>query len=244
MIVVVALLAVALTGPAPISSLGNARPSHGHAGPAAATVEARVPTASPSSLVQASATSVVRAPGWDWPLSGPRPVVRPFDPPPLPWQPGHRGVDLAGVAGERVLAAGPGVVAFAGTVAGRGVVSVDHAGGLRTTYEPVSATVRRGDVVGLGSPLGTLDVGHPGCPTSACLHWGLRRGGVYLNPLVLLRPLRVRLKPLSAAPLGAGVGALTLAGPAARAEALRAAPGGDEGSGGPGRTGRRSGLGW
>jgi murein DD-endopeptidase MepM/ murein hydrolase activator NlpD len=114
-------------------------------------------------------------------------------------------VDLAGEPGEPVLAAGAGVVAFAGVVAGRGVVSVDHAGGLRTTYEPVSASVRIGDVVGLGAPLGTLDSGHPGCPTAACLHWGLRRGDVYLNPLLLVQPLRVRLKPLSAANLpGAG----------------------------------------
>jgi plasmid stability protein len=106
-------------------------------------------------------------------------------------------VDLAGAAGEPVIAAGAGVVAFAGLVAGRTVVSVDHAGGLRTTYEPVSATVHTGETVGLGSPLGTLDAGHPGCPIETCLHWGLRRGATYLNPLLLLRPLRVRLKPLA-----------------------------------------------
>jgi murein DD-endopeptidase MepM/ murein hydrolase activator NlpD len=59
----------------------------------------------------------------------------------LPFGPGHRGVDLAAVAGAPVLAAGAGTVVFAGTVAGRGVVSVDHSGGLRTTYEPVLPTV-------------------------------------------------------------------------------------------------------
>ena len=53
-----------------------------------------------------------------------------------------------------------------------------------------------GEQVALGSPLGVLEVGHPRCPVAACLHWGLRRGTVYLDPLLLLTPLRVRLKPL------------------------------------------------
>jgi murein DD-endopeptidase MepM/ murein hydrolase activator NlpD len=76
------------------------------------------------------------------------------------------------------------------------VVSVDHPGGLRTTYEPVTASVHAGDPVALGSPLGVLEPGHPVCALAACLHWGLRRGAVYLDPLLLLKPLRVRLKPL------------------------------------------------
>ena len=37
--------------------------------------------------------------------------------------------------------------------------------------------------------------GHAGCTAEACLHWGLRRGEVYLDPLSLLRPPRVRLLP-------------------------------------------------
>ncbi len=89
------------------------------------------------------------------------------------------------------------MVVFAGVIAGRGVVSVQHVNGLRTTYEPVEATVRSGDQVAVGTTLGRLEAAHPGCPVDDCLHWGLRRGLVYLNPLLLLRPLRVRLKPLS-----------------------------------------------
>ena len=95
-----------------------------------------------------------------------------------------------------MLAAGDGVVAFAGMVAGRPVVSVDSAGGLRTTYEPVDPSVRAGQPVARGSPLGTLLAGHGGCPAAACLHWGLRRGKEYLDPLLLLTPPRVRLLPL------------------------------------------------
>ena len=74
-------------------------------------------------------------------------------------------------------------------------VSVDHAGGLRTTYEPVQPTVAAGQAVARGSPLGSLLTGHAGCPAEACLHWGLRRGEAYLDPLTLLRPPRVRLLP-------------------------------------------------
>lgn len=135
-------------------------------------------------------------PNWDWPLL-PRPeVLRPFDPPPQRWLPGHRGVDLGGVPGQLVRAAGSGTVVYAGVVAGRGVVSIEHAGGLRTTYEPVTASVRAGQTVLAGEVIGSLDPGHAGCPREACLHWGLRRGQTYLNPLVLVGPLRVRLKPV------------------------------------------------
>ncbi|SNY14427.1 Peptidase family M23 [Paractinoplanes atraurantiacus] len=124
-----------------------------------------------------------------WPLSAPT-VVRRFDPPAQPWLTGHRGVDLAGQPGTPVSSAGPGTVVFAGELAGRGVVSIAHAGGLRTTYEPVTASVARGDVVAGGAVIGALQAGHPG------LHWGLRRGELYLDPLALLGLGRVRLLPL------------------------------------------------
>jgi murein DD-endopeptidase MepM/ murein hydrolase activator NlpD len=131
---------------------------------------------------------------WVRPLDGA--VTRPFEAPPGPFAAGHRGVDLAGGPGAAVLAAGDGVVAFAGMVAGRPVVSVDHPGGLRTTYEPVVATVGAGQAVTRGSPLGTLVAGHDRCPVAACLHWGLRRGETYLDPMGLLEPPEVRLLPL------------------------------------------------
>ena len=130
-----------------------------------------------------------------WPVPSPQ-VVRAFDPPPEPWLAGHRGVDLAAPPGSPVLSAGPGTVVFAGLVAGRGVVSVSHPNGLRTTYEPVEPTVLAGDAIIPGQPLGTLSAGHPGCPAAACLHWGLRRGDAYLDPLALLGRGRVRLLPL------------------------------------------------
>ncbi|WP_347057565.1 M23 family metallopeptidase [Blastococcus sp. HT6-30] len=133
---------------------------------------------------------------WVAPLPGEPVVGRPFEQPPRRYGPGHRGVDLVGAPGSPVLAAGDGVVVFAGMVAGRPVVSVGHAGGLRTTYEPVERTVGAGARVTRGSAIGTLAPGHDRCPAAACLHWGLRRGADYLDPLALLRPPRLRLLPL------------------------------------------------
>jgi murein DD-endopeptidase MepM/ murein hydrolase activator NlpD len=137
--------------------------------------------------------------GFGWPVTPAR-VVRRFDPPPQPWLAGHRGVDLAAAPSAEVRAAGAGTVLFAGLVAGRGVVSISHAGGLRTTYEPVTPAVAVGDPVALGALIGVVAAGHPGCPASACLHWGLRRGGLYLDPLALLGLGRVRLLPLGGSP--------------------------------------------
>jgi hypothetical protein len=138
---------------------------------------------------------------WTAPLQGPLLVERGFDPPEQPWLPGHRGVDLLAATGDSVLAAGSGQVVFSGLVAGRGVVSVEHpatatAGQqpLRTTYEPVAGLLPVGSAVKTGEVIGRLEsVGAHCAPT--CLHWGLRRGESYLDPLQLLRPPRARLLP-------------------------------------------------
>jgi murein DD-endopeptidase MepM/ murein hydrolase activator NlpD len=127
-------------------------------------------------------------------------VTRRFKPPPTPYAAGHRGVDLGSFPGAEVRAAGAGTISYAGPLAGRGVVVVVH-GALRTTYEPVTAAVRRGASVAAGQRIGTLEPGHAGCPVAACLHWGLLRGDVYLDPLALLGPRAVRLLPLSGDPV-------------------------------------------
>ncbi len=130
------------------------------------------------------------------PLDGTAVVLMPFRPPLSRYGPGHRGVDLAGAVGGRVLAAGAGIVVFAGSLAGRGVVSVDHAIGIRTTYEPVTATVKAGDRVVSGQLIGTLQAGHRSCVPAGCLHWGARApNGSYLDPMGLLHGLKVRLLP-------------------------------------------------
>lgn len=124
-------------------------------------------------------------------------VTRRADIPDKNWLPGHRGVDLAARTGQDILAAEDGVVAFTGVVAGVPVVSVDHADGIRTTYQPVHATVRAGDKVKEGEPIGRMAT-----PSSdhAGLHWGARTGkDSYINPLTLLEAPQIRLKPVTRA---------------------------------------------
>jgi murein DD-endopeptidase MepM/ murein hydrolase activator NlpD len=140
------------------------------------------------------------APAYLAPLPEPITVARQFDPPSTEYGPGHLGVDLRAAAAATVRAAAGGVVAFAGQVAGRGVVVVDHPDGIRTEYEPVRPLVRAGARVRAGEPIGILHGRHAGCP-GRCLHWGARRGDTYLDPLALLRPLGpVVLVPNSAPP--------------------------------------------
>jgi murein DD-endopeptidase MepM/ murein hydrolase activator NlpD len=132
---------------------------------------------------------------WTWPLAPEPRVSRGFDPPAQPWLGGHRGVDLLGTAGASVRAGGAGRVSYAGRLVDRGVVVVVH-GALRTTYEPVEPTVSVGTTVAAGDVVGTLagDGGH--CTPRACLHWGLRRGETYLDPLLLVRRGPARLLPV------------------------------------------------
>lgn len=140
-------------------------------------------------------------PQGSWPLR-PRPeVVRRFDPPASAWGAGHRGVDLLGHAGQAVRAAAPGVVVFAGSLAGRGVLTIDH-GATRTTYEPVDATVRVGQPVRAGQVVGHLRLALGHCFPRACLHWGWLRGERYLDPLALVGAGPVRLLPWDHPPVG------------------------------------------
>ncbi|QUH04492.1 M23 family metallopeptidase [Saccharopolyspora erythraea] len=138
-----------------------------------------------------------------WPIAGAPQVTRPFEAPDHAYGPGHRGVDLTGDVGQAVLAAGPGLALYAGPLADRNLVSIEHPGGLRTTYEPVTPNVAVGQQVVRGQQIGTLDAGHLECtasPPKTCLHWGARRRTVYLDPLSLLGLGNVRLLPWDAPP--------------------------------------------
>ncbi|WP_372344081.1 peptidoglycan DD-metalloendopeptidase family protein [Streptomyces sp. KL116D] len=132
----------------------------------------------PMSLLFALATPSYAADFWP---VGDRPaVVRPWSPPATPYGPGHRGVDLAALrSAPSVRALTDGRVSFAGELAGRGVIAVELADTgdppLRTTYEPVTATVDQGDEVRAGDLVGVLELptGHcprttPSCSTGAC----------------------------------------------------------------------------
>ena len=135
-------------------------------------------------------------PAWTPPIA-PLVVERPFQAPAGPYSPGHRGVDLAAAPGTVVRAPAAGTVRFAGRVAGKAVVSVEHAHpilgrtGWRTTYEGVQPSVEAGDRIRTGEPLGVvIRDGH-----SAGIHWGLKNGRLYADPMMMLRR-PVVLKPL------------------------------------------------
>lgn len=126
---------------------------------------------------------------WQWPLPPPHEVVAPFDAPENPYGPGHRGIDIAvRSAGAPVRAVEAGTVRFRGDVAGRGVVSVQHADGLISTYEPVRSDLEEGSPVSAGDVLGVIEPAPESshCPGALCLHLGARRGESYVDPLLLL----------------------------------------------------------
>jgi murein DD-endopeptidase MepM/ murein hydrolase activator NlpD len=127
-------------------------------------------------------------PPWNWPVAPAPEVLRSFDPPPEPWLSGHRGVDLAVPAGTTVLSPADGRISFSGWVVDRQVITVDHGNGLRSSLLAVVSELEAGVAVAAGDPVGTVaESGH--CPT-ACLHWGVRRGETYVNPLQFVMDLR------------------------------------------------------
>ena len=166
------------------------------AGPAPASPPTPAPpTTSPAAAGGAARSVDVPRQRWRWPLAPEPAVARRFERPASPWGPGHRGVDLSATSGQPVLAVAAGRVVHVGVIAGRGTISVLHAGGVRTTYEPVAPQVRRGQVVRPGQVIGLVD-GSAASHCGACLHLGALRGRVYLDPLALLRPGHVVLLPL------------------------------------------------
>jgi murein DD-endopeptidase MepM/ murein hydrolase activator NlpD len=111
----------------------------------------------------------------------PGPITRHFEPPPTPYAAGHRGIDFGSPIGTEVVASAPGTVAFAGPVGGSLSVSIDHPGGLRTTYSFLSAVlVKKGQAVVQGQPVARSGPGAAGEQPN--LHFGLRSGTDYLDP--------------------------------------------------------------
>src|SRR5664279_2607007 len=136
--------------------------------------------------VAAEAAAEPALPGaWVRPVPGP--VAAPFVAPRSVYGAGHRGVDFVAGAGTPVHAANAGEVTFAGSVAGSRHVVVTHPGGLRTSYSFLATVaVRQGQPVGRGVVVGTAGGGsgdHAGV-----LHFGLRVGDRYVDPMVLFAP--------------------------------------------------------
>lgn len=144
----------------------------------------------------ASSAPATDAPGsWKWPL----PVVgsaseaqgyltpvilEPYDQPEFKWSPGHRGIDLKGNTPEVVTAPAAGRVSYRGTVVDRPVLSLDHGNGYVSSFEPISSELKVGDRVSQGQAVGTIATG--GHCTIACLHWGVRLNGEYVDPMLFV----------------------------------------------------------
>jgi murein DD-endopeptidase MepM/ murein hydrolase activator NlpD len=96
----------------------------------------------------------------------------------------HNGVDYYAPAGAPVGSVAPGVVTLAGWTNGGGrTVKVRHPNGYETEYLHLSAiTVRAGQRVGQGDLVGR--VGKTGLATGVHLHYGMKKGGRYVNPVV------------------------------------------------------------
>ncbi len=96
----------------------------------------------------------------------------------------HNGVDYGAPSGAPVAAVAPGVVTMAGWTSGGGrTVKVRHPNGYETEYLHLSSiATRAGARIGQGELVGR--VGSTGLATGPHLHYGLKKGGRYVNPVV------------------------------------------------------------
>lgn len=111
-------------------------------------------------------------------------LERPFAAPAHRYGAGHRGIDLRPTGDSSVRAPATGTVAFAGGVAGRGILTIDHGQGLVTTLEPIDTLLTAGAPVAQGDDVGTVALGGHAVP--GVLHFGVRLHGEYINPMLLL----------------------------------------------------------
>ena len=123
------------------------------------------------------------------------PVSDPFRPPDGPYGAGNRGIEYDTRPGEVVRAAATGTVSFAGAVAGSLFVTLDHGGGVLSTYSYLERiSVRRGADVAAGQVVGLA---------GEFLHFSVRVDGDYVDPAAFIgvRRVRVRLVPLRGWPV-------------------------------------------
>ena len=96
----------------------------------------------------------------------------------------HNGVDYHAPTGAPVGAVAPGVVTMSGWTGGGGrTVKVRHPNGYETEYLHLSSiAVRAGQRVSQGDLVGR--VGRTGLATGPHLHYGLKKNGRYVNPII------------------------------------------------------------
>lgn len=112
----------------------------------------------------------------------------------MPWSSAHRGIDIRS-EDQQIVAPASGEIMFVGFVVDRPVLTIKHANGLLSSFEPVESELAVGTHVSQGEVIGSLadDVQHCQQP---CVHWGVRqpdgwqvgttRRDLYLDPGFLL----------------------------------------------------------
>lgn len=162
--------------------------------------------------------------GWDWPVHGQ--VVTPYRNGDDPYAAGqHRGVDIAAPVGTAVVAAEGGTIEYAGVAGSSGVTVAERTADGRYTLSYLhlsSLSVRRGDAVAAGQPVGAVGISGTRSSQVPHLHFGVRVAGErhgYVDPMTLLapppadepapRPVAVPVAaPVPARPIGEAVPAL------------------------------------
>src|ERR671918_756914 len=130
-------------------------------------------------------------------------IGRRWQAPRTDWGPGHRGIDylLPSAEGVSVRAAASGRVKFAGQVGGFLAMTIQHTGGMESTYSQLAEIlVEAGDHVQQGAWIGRASFAHAiKDPTTGIahdedgsgLHFGVKVDGQYVNPEDYLGPVDV-----------------------------------------------------
>lgn len=95
----------------------------------------------------------------------------------------HKGIDIVATKGTPVYAAGNGIVTRKGYNSGYGYyIEIQHTGGFRTFYAHLSRTmVNVGAWVGIAEQIACA--GNSGIATGSHLHYEIRKGKRFLNPV-------------------------------------------------------------
>jgi hypothetical protein len=125
------------------------------------------------------------ADGFAWPVAGK--IIRGFEKPNgLYGEGGHQGVDIAARRNSTVRASGDGTVAWVGELPRGRFVSIDHAGGVRTTYLDLETIeVSAGQSVRLGQRIGTVHGLRDDSSAESHLHFSAYVHGTPVDPRLL-----------------------------------------------------------
>lgn len=123
-------------------------------------------------------------------------VSDPFRPPEGPYGPGNRGIEYHTDVGDTVRASATGEVSFAGLVAKELYVTLDHGGGVFSSYSYLSRiSVTQGQRVSQGDVIGLTG--------ERLLHFGVRVDGEYVDPMTFVAERRVSVRLIPNDPLPA-----------------------------------------